>query len=309
MNKLFDKIKFIIRLSFKNIIYSKFRAIILLMTFTILIFLSILTFSTKTFLTQYFYREKIETYQDIDFYLTYDQNSNARYFSIRELANKMDIEKEFKYIVPFFQMNSIMEINNNTLNYVNILATSLEDFKKVTNISNSYTQLNQNEILITSTIGKKYTILTGDTIYLKLGGEEVPFKVIDVIDDNGLFRDNNVFIDKDSNIKYFLKSFGMEDLNPIFTKNIYNRVYFSLNDDSKKEEIKKEILDIPQYKNYLLIDTINNELIEESVTKVASILFLVFTFILLSVVLVLQSTLLIIFEERKPQIGVTQILG
>jgi len=88
MNQLFSKVAMVIRVALRNVFHTKLRALVLWLTFSILMLLSVIAFSTHDFLSTYFYQERYSIYGDYDFYLTYDQNSNTRYFSTRELNLK-----------------------------------------------------------------------------------------------------------------------------------------------------------------------------------------------------------------------------
>jgi len=312
MRKLLFKVKFIFRLAYKNIIYTKLRSLILFITFIILLSLSIMAFSTKPFLNDFFFHYHFNKYEYVDLVLTYDENSNVRYFSSRELFNNINIDDEFNFVAPFFETKSLLEVDNDNYTYVKIMAANIESLKNINNnVPENITEIGVNEIFITTTISEKYNIDKNDYVKLYIGNEQVDLKVSTIIEDDGLIYDNTIFIDKDSYISYFLKALGIKNPSPILMKNIYNTIYFDVKDNSKIPIIKENIEDISYYKDLHLIvnETINYEMIEESVNNNSSLFYLAFSFILFAVILVLQSTLNLIFEERKTQIGIIKILG
>lgn len=309
MKKLIQKGKFLFRLAYKNIISTKLRSIILFITFIILLFLSIIAFSTKPFLYDYYHHYHFGKYKNIDLYLTYDENSSVRFFSIRELINNINIEEDFNFIAPFFETTSLIELKDNDLSYVKIMAGNIEALKNINHhIPDDLSNINANEIIITTTISELYNVRKNDNIKLFVGNEAVNFKIIEIIKDDGLLYGETVFIDKDSYISSFLNASGK---NYGLTKNIYNTVYFDIKDKSKIQDIKNEIESIPYYRDLHLTikETFNNELIQESVGNISSLFYLAYIFILFAIILVLQSTLTLIFEERKSQIGIIKILG
>lgn len=307
MKKLNQNIKFLLRLAYKNIIYTKFRSIILFITFIILFFLSIAAFSTKPFLNEYYYHYYFSKYKDIDLYLTYDENSSVRFFSIRKLIKNINIEEDFNFIASFFETASLIEVNDN-LTYVKILASNIESLKNVNHkVPKDLTNINANEIIITTDISEKYNVNKNDFINMYIGSEIIKFKIIEVVENDGLMYGETVFIDKDSYISHFLNISG----NTTLTKNIYNIVYLDLKDNNKIPLIKEEIKSISYYEdlNITIKETINIDLVEDSASNFGPLFYLAFIFIIFALILVLQSTLTLIFEERKTQVGIVKILG
>jgi putative ABC transport system permease protein len=99
------------------------------------------------------------------------------------------------------------------------------------------------------------------------------------------------------------------NINPNFTKKIYNVIYFSLKDNSNSSALKSEIKSINDYQNLVIKDTYHYDRINDLTNRVVALLFLTFIFILLAILFVLQSTLQTVFMERKAQVGVIRILG
>ncbi|HEY8365321.1 MAG TPA: FtsX-like permease family protein, partial [Haloplasmataceae bacterium] len=318
MKKLISKLKFIIRMAYKNIIYSKFRALILFITFIILFLLTIMSLSTKSFLNAYFYHNLYAKYKDINLHITYDENSFARFFSIKPLNeaknNNEILAEEINYIAAFFEITTVFELNDE-VNYVNVMASNIDNFKKVCNLPNYIEEIKAQEIIINKEFSKKYNIYEGDEIYLAVGSTKLAYKVIAIIPIDGLMSNNTVFIDKDSSISYFLKALGFNiisnDNNFNYTRNLYNHIYISIKDEHRLEEVKENIQNIKEYKdlNLVIENTIDMDIIDKYVTNFGSIMLLIIVFIFIAIIYVMQSTLNLIFEEHKSQIGIIQTLG
>jgi putative ABC transport system permease protein len=305
MNK-FKQYLFVLRMAVKNIRFTKLRSFILYFSFTIITIVILLFFSLKPFVYEYFYHNTEKKYGDIDFYLTYDENSNARYFSIRELENKLD-QKDLQFMAPFFEVKTLLEKEDEHF-YINLHASHLETIKTVSKIPDSLTSLKANEMIVSKTLSEAHQIKVNDWINLQLGDEFIPFKVIEIVEENGLLQQNTIFIDKDANLHYLLESMGL-DINPSYTKKIYNTVYFSLQDGINSNELKYEINSISDYQNLVIKDTYNLDRIKDITQRVVSVMALTFTFILLAILFVLQSTLQGLFQERRTQFGVIHSLG
>jgi ABC-type antimicrobial peptide transport system permease subunit len=295
-------------MAIKNIRFSKLRSLILYFSFTIISITILLFFSLKPFVYDYFYHNIERKYGSTDFILTYDQNSNARYFSIRELEYKFDNEDDFEFLAPFFEVKTLLEAPNDEQFYVNLMASDIEEFKKVITLPDSLTNIKENEVIISKSFSQSHQVKENDWIELQIGEELLPFQVIKIVDDNGLLQKNTVLIDKNSNLHLLLKSMGV-NINPKFTKKIYNVVYFSLKDNNNSSDLKSEIKSINDYQNLVIKDTYNFDRIDDLTNRVTSLMFLTFTFILLAILFVLHSTLQAVFRERKTQVGVMRILG
>lgn len=63
------------------------------------------------------------------------------------------------------------------------------------------------------------------------------------------------------------------------------------------------------YPQQIVKATVNQQYIEDTVVKYGSLIFLIMTLILFIVLLLLQSTFSLVFEDRKQQIAVIDILG
>lgn len=217
MKSSISKFAFLFKLAIQNILHNRLRSIIIFITFIIISILSLLTFVTKPLLNYYIYQVTYAKYADIDIILSVDDQSNTRFFSIRDLQNRFDLENDFNYVAPFFKFTTMIETNTD-YTYVNLYASSLSDLNKILVIKPTIQTLKENEIIITKSLSEKYNININDSITLLIGREKLLFKVTEILPDNNLFSNLSVFIDKNNNAQIFLNTLGLGALPPIVSK-------------------------------------------------------------------------------------------
>lgn len=295
-----------IRLARKNVRFSPLRTLVLTLSFTIVSMLVLMVFSIKPFIASYFAYDAKETFHTIDFYLTYDDNSGARYFSIRELNNQDNLTEMFHSISPVFKTPAILGFNSSRTP-VTVVASSPNHLKQLTQTLN-IPSLAKNEIIITSSFSKKHNLKQGDLVFIPLAQNDIPFTIVNVYPDDGLLRNDTVFINKDDHLPLFLKSMGI-DLNPSLLKNIVNTVYFSVQSDHSIEDAKQAIQMLDYYSPFVLYDAYDSEGIKNSTERVVSLMYVVFSLIIVAVALMIQSLIKILLEERQPQWDTVDKIG
>ncbi len=85
MKSSISKFAFLFKLAIQNILHNRLRSIIIFITFIIISILSLLTFVTKPLFNYYIYQVTYAKYADIDIILSVDDQSNTRFFSIKDL--------------------------------------------------------------------------------------------------------------------------------------------------------------------------------------------------------------------------------
>lgn len=260
-----------------------------------------------SFLFNYFYDDLYSQYEDIDISISIDENSNSRYFSITHLYDNIDKQK-FNFVSPYFEIKTLINLKDSQ-NYVNVLASSLETLKSVSDINN-INSIKANEVLITKTISQEFNINLNDEISLKIGTNDINYKVIGIVE-NGIMNEYTLFIDKTANINYLLKAMDpkLENLPSIFVKNLYNKIYIGLKNNQEIDTVLEDISNIPAYNNLVVEKIINIDRINEHVLRNTSILYLVFAVIIFAVLLVMNSTTSVVFEERKKSFSTVLLLG
>ncbi len=296
MKKFWDKSLFGLRYAWKNVFFGKLRSLVLLITFILIFVVTFLIISFKPLVKEYFYHNVYEEFGDFDLVLGIDANTNSRFFSIRNLNNDQINDQ-----IPLFQINTLLTFKDS--DYVKILAGQLSDLKKL-NPKVLTTELKANEIIINRYIAKKFNLKTNDQVSLQFD-QKINFKVIEIVDNQGLLTNNSVFIDKDSNLQYFLNALNISGFDPNVLKNLYNIVYLDVADLSVVNEIKA----INDFKTLSLEPTYNHALLEQNISSAVSSLTVIFLFVLLAVLFVLQSILAILFKKRIQDLGIIKSLG
>jgi len=296
MKKFLNRLKLIFRYAFKNIIFGKLKSLALLLTFTLIFVVVFLIISTRSFISSYYQNQYKTKYKDFDIVMTVNENSNARFFSIR----KLDFEGINKR-AAFFEVNTLLNFSKS--DYVKVMMGSIDDLASI-NYNLEIDIINQNEIIITNHLAKRFNISLGDELQLQFDNS-VNFKVIEIIEEDGLFSGSSVFIDKDSNMTHILQAFNLTSIGVEITKNLYNVVYIDTNSTSLEEDIKS----IDDYKNLNITKTYSEEVLTYNINRGTAAFSVIFSFVLVAILLVLQSTLSIMFKERIKQIGVIKSIG
>ncbi len=296
MKKFLDKIFFSIRYAFKNIIFGKLKSLALLITFIIVFTSSFLMITIKSVVSEYQYKKEEDRYYDFNLEMTVDENTNSRFFSIRDLENDKILDQ-----APFFKVNTL--ISSEKTDYVEVMTGSIRNLHKI----NKYIQsesLNIGEVIITTSVAKKFNLKEQDTINLEFD-QPVEFVIKEIVEDHGLFRDSKVYIDKDSNFSLIMNALNLSSLPVTITKNLFNIVYLEVSDVNAAEEIKT----ISAYKNLKITETINEAIITKNIKQKTAAFWIMFVFIIIAILFVIHSTLAIMFSDRVNQVGIIQVLG
>lgn len=296
MSKLMNKLKFLGRYALKNIWFEKLKSLALLVIFMTIFIIVFLLLSVKPLVHDYYYHELNDTYKNQDLVITVDENSNSRFFSVRSLEHEAIIE-----MTPFLKINTLMTSTENT--YVTVLAGNLDSLNNVTN-NLEINQILEKEIIVTRSLANKLNLNINDDIYLYLDNN-LMFKIKSIIEDDGLLSKNVVFIDKDSNMKYILEGLNLSGINPDLLKNIFNTVYLEVSSDDIIDDLRQ----IEGFDKLKVEYVYNKESVNGNINKVSIAIWLVFAFILLAVIFVLQGLLTNIFKSRIKAIGVIRSFG
>lgn len=296
MKKFRDKTLFGLRYAFKNVIFGKLKSIVLLITFVMIFIVTFLIISFKSLSKEFYYHNVYNQYGDFNLVMGIDPDANFRFFSIRNLDNDKINDK-----IPLFQINTLLTYDKS--DYVKVLSGDLADLKKL-NDKIKTSELKENEIIINKFIASKYNLKVFDEVSLQFD-EKITFKIVEISDNKGLLTNNSVFIDKESNLNYFLKALNINVLNPSILKNLYNLVYLDTFDLSLIDDIKA----INDFKSLSLEPTYNQVLLDQKVAIATSSLMVIFSFILIAILFVLESILAILFKKRTQELGIIKSLG
>lgn len=307
--KIISKITFAFRFAFKNLIKYPLQTFVLLFSFFSLFTVTLIGFSIRAIIESYYYEKNIAEYRDIDFYLTANENSKTRYFSIRSLNENQEVQELFSDVLPFFEIQTLVGLNEEKI-YVTAMASAIDSFKKTAGLVNYSKELSNNEVIITESLAKKYQLNINDSLILYVGESLKSFEIVEIVIDDGLFYGNKIYLNKEHTLSFFLSALNPDlgNLNPIFLKNLYNRIYFEVKEEVDIDYAKEKVLSINDYK-YLnitnILDYENYKLIERNIT----IFLIIISFIFLAIFSVIQTTFQIIFEEKRKSFSIITILG
>ena len=159
-------------------------------------------------------------------------------------------------------------------------------------------------MVITKSLADAYQLKLNDEIYLQLD-DNLQFTVKDIVEDDGLLNNRTVFINKDANIANIIEGLGLSGINSDLLKNIFNTVYL----DVDNLEIIDELQLIEGYQNLKIEPVYNKDSIEGSINKISLSIWLVFIFVLLAILFILEGLLTNIFKRKTKEIGIINSLG
>ena len=237
-------------------------------------------------------------------------NSNARFFSIRELYDDPNKFEYFDEIAPFFEIDSLVEINSKK-EYMKVMSSTLSELKKVSNITYHNQSLLSDEVIITKSISNNYLLSINDSIILHVGESNRTYKIVDIVEDSGLFQGETIFISKDSSLKFFL-----EALNPSLSTlpnsvlvNLYNVVYFELSDDVSFDQALIYLNSFTPYQNLSIDYTYNINAIMHMINRNTAAFRVILVSVIIAVILVMQTTLMLYFNDKTRSFSIVSVLG
>ena len=296
MSKRLNKLSFIGRFAIKNIWFEKLKSLALMVLFITIFMIVFLLFSVGGLVRGFYYQNIEDTYKNHDLVISVDENTNARFFSIRNLNHDSIVDT-----TPLLKINTLMTYESKT--YVTILAGDMTSLNKINNYVNVQT-LVENEVVITKSLADAYQLKLNDEIYLQLD-DNLQFTVKDIVEDDGLLNNRTVFINKDANIANIIEGLGLSGINSDLLKNIFNTVYLEVDN----LEIIDELQLIEGYQNLKIEPVYNKDSIEGSINKISLSIWLVFIFVLLAILFILEGLLTNIFKRKTKEIGIINSLG
>ncbi|MFH0767312.1 MAG: hypothetical protein ABII85_04035 [Bacillota bacterium] len=311
MKKTIARLGFSFRFAFKNLIRFRLRSILLIFSFIALFVILLLGFSTQMFVRSYYYGELENKYRDIDFSMGITLNSNLRYFSIRPMGETTEIDDVIEDYASFFEIDTLVEING-TKQYVKTMASTLEDFKKVSNPINYLgTTLDNDAVIITQSLADDYGLTTGNHLTLFLGDSTKIYYIVDIVEDGGLFQNQTIYLNKDGSLSFFLTALNpaLGTLNPVLLTNIYNQVYFTVKSDVTNEEAMDFVSSIPEFSSLKFQLSIDEDAVNQQIRRNTAFFNLIIIIVFLVIFLVMQTTFMLYFDEKKKGFAVVNLLG
>ena len=310
MKQSLNRLGFSLRFSFKNIIKHPFRSFLLLIGFLGLFISLMIGISMRDFFHAYYTGRILDQYGEIDMVMTLSQTSDTRFFRTSAFT-RPEVDDIVKDYIPFFEVDVLLETENSDKLYVHVFSSTYENFKEISNASSSFTNLGDDEIIITESFADAYQIQVSDSIILYAGETTRTLFVFDIVEDGKLFSGESIFIEKDVALPFFLESISpsLADLPPSLLVNIHNKVYLDLEDDISHQEAISILKGVPDFSNLDYEVTIDQEAINQFVNRNVSVFLMVISMIVIAILLVMQTTLLVYFEDKKKNFGTIKILG
>ena len=295
----------------KNIWFHPMRSILIVIGFFALFSTMLLASTIPTFFREFFYGQLEEHYQNIDLKVTVDSTGDTRIFQSRGFSDE-DLSDIIVDVIPFFEIDLLAETSNNNRFYVHLFSSTLQQFKKISNQTGfGQSTLAADEVIITRSIARDFELNLYDEIILHSKDLSRTFRVVDIIEDGKMFINYSIYLDKSVSLNFFLESINpsLASLNPIFLTHIHNTVYLDISDDISLDEAITLIRQNTSYSNLKYTQTIDPNFVDQMVNRNISVFNMFVSVIMLSVLLVLYTTILIYFEDKKKMFAVIETIG
>jgi len=266
--------------------------------FTIVLVSALMTFSItlKDTFRQYFTINANETYLDIDFMMTYDQNSSSRISNIREIRD--DYSGYFDSVSSYMNLYTMIEHGGKS-SYVNVLSSSQIELRNVTLIEIGL--IGAGDMVVTESYAEKNGLTVGDQVKLSIADQTLDYLIIAIVEEKGIFSGDTVFVLKE---RITQTMFGFSGLS-----NLGNKVYFDVGDEYEIQTVIDILKLSPTYQDNEFIRTLDLDKIERQATFNASIFIGLGLMAVIALVLVLQSIFPLIYKDLAKSSGVVQTLG
>lgn len=297
-------------MSLRNIFSSKLRAFVLFFSTTIIVILILVVFSLNGFFAGFFESYFKEEKGNSDIYISIDENYGSRYFSIRNLEENLR-DDDYNHVVNYFKIASL-SYNEGDYFYVDIIMSNLHDFKKTGNlVQYPFDLLESDEIIITKSLSADKNLKEDDVLFLEMGSDKILYKIVAIVEDGGLIKGSTVFIDKNSNIKNILTAIypELDSLDQMVFSKLCNGAYLYLSEGKDNSEVINVLNSIDEYQNLTISESINKDEIITIVNRNIAYFSVGIALVLLSILFVVQSSLIVIFNDRLKQLGIMKTLG
>ena len=266
--------------------------------FTIMLVSALMTFSItlKDTFRQFFIISAEETYLDIDFMMTYDQNSSSRISNIREIRD--DYSDYFDSVASFMNFYTMVEHDDHS-SYINVLSSSQVELENV--IQFDFGPIGEDDLIVTKSYAEKNALKVGDPVFLSIADQTLSYHISVVADDMGILEGDTVFVLKERITQIM---FGFSNLS-----NLGNRVYFDVKDEFEVQTVIDILKSSPSYQDNEFILALDLDKIERQATFNASIFIGLGLMAVVALVLVLQSIFPLIYRDLSKASGVVATLG
>lgn len=310
MKETHSRFLFSIRYAYKNIVRHPLRSVLLILSLLALMTSLMLATTSKDFMTEYFLGDLNAQYGDLDLVASVGTAGNARYFTLRTLQDDPNQDIYFKDVMPFFEMNTLVEFHGDYL-YVNVMSSSIETLKKVSSIRPDASELSGDEAIVTRSLSSRYSLVQGDSISMRLGSVSKSYVIRDIVEDAGLMTGDAVYVNKTHALPFFLSALNptLSGLPNIFFTNLYNTLYLDIQDGQSLDSVRVYLLQLPGYENLFVRSTFDRSEIDAMVERNMAVFSVIFVIVILAILLVMSTTLMVYFEEKKKMVALVSLMG
>jgi len=305
------KFVFAWKYALKNIWFHPMRSILIVIGFFALFTTMLLASTIPTFFRAFFYGQLEEQYQEIDLKVTVDFTGDTRIFQSRGFSDE-SLSDVVVDVIPFFEIDLLIETSNDHRFYAHLFSSTLQQFRKISNkLTFNQSTLAADELIITRSIARDFGLNLQDEIVLHSNDLSRTFRVVDIIEDGKMFKGYSIYLDKSVSLNFFLESINpsLASLNPIFLTHIHNTVYLDISDDISLDEAITMIRQNPSYSSLKYTPTIDPNFVDQMMNRNISVFNMFVSVIILSVLLVLYTTILIYFEDKRKMFAVIDTMG
>ncbi len=260
----------------------------------------------------YYYGNLVEIYQDVDMKVSVNDGSDTRFFSTTPIQDGR-LDEVAENIYPFFEYDALIEVTENDRSYARVYASSTDMLSHLSDdeMFDINLVLSDNEIVITKSYAETHKVDVGDTITFKAGNQTKDFYIKAVLMDGKLFSGESVFIDKQASLSFFLTALdpALASFPSLLLRNIYNVLYVDINESVSFEHATESFREVTGYQELRYDELINDVKVNDLVERNTALLSGLLSFVFVAVMLVLQTTIIYVFHDRKRQASIIKTLG
>lgn len=310
MKETLSRFLFSVRYAYKNIVKNILRSLLLTLSLIALATSLLLASSSRSFMTEYFLGDLQSKYGDIDAIASVGTTGNARYFTIRTLNDHPDQSLYFKEVIPFFEIDTLVDVGSEKI-YVKVMSSSIDELKKVSSVSLSRGELTENQVILTQSFADSHQLMIGNTLSMQLAQSTKSYTIVDIVEDGGLMTGNVIYLNKTYSLPFFLSALNpaLSSLPEIFVANLYNTLYLDIREDQSIESITDYLHGLSGYSNLTINETINLNEINEMIDRNMAVFSVIFVIVIFAILLVMSTTMLVYFEDKKQMIAIVDLLG
>ena len=307
IRKILNKLYFSFVFSLKSIIKNKIQSFVLFIIFLAISVVAVLGLSNRWIMQKYFENEHIVNFQDVDYIMSINQNSDSRYFSIRYLdENQGELAENY----ASFSENDVLFSKNieGNKDYVHSFSSNVYNLNKISENIPIINSFSNQEVIITNSFSRNYDFLVNDSIFIYVGDEVKEFVISYIVEDNGVFSDNSIFLNKEGVIDLFLSSLGVNtSIIPMESfLNIYNKTYFLIDDNEKIDAAMNYVKNIEHYSNLEFSLTYDSNFTKQRIEQTSIIIILLL--IIFFLFLIRHNKNMIVFDTLGASDGYVKLI-